>query len=252
MAIAGLATLSNPGGIPSNSIYGPFLWWHAGDLPAGVKVTNQWADRIQGLHLNQMDTSIAPTNDGAGKGVYFDGTTYLTNGTVDLGVFRTNTMQMLIFARDGAAPTTYDVLYYSSDVGTFEGVHIDSSASYGVYYEGNGTGELPLGITAPNGKLVDVIINWTNAASSKANTLSNGVFALTGTGFYTGGSHNVNRVGATPAGGPQKYKGWIEDLIFWTNGVTVTYSSVDYSNAHYFATNSYGTNILGTAYGIYP
>lgn len=68
---------------PTNIANTMFRWWVSLDAAVGVTLSNQIVDRIVGDHLWQMNVASSPTN--AANGIYFSGSTFLTNGAGSVG-----------------------------------------------------------------------------------------------------------------------------------------------------------------------
>lgn len=202
-------------------------WWVASDVPTNHAISNQWADRIQGRLLAQGDPAKQPTN--STQGVYFDGAgnTYLTNVAVHcftpggqnvtvLWVWQVDTTSayQYVWASTGAAP-----------VYAFQ-INSDNSWSYAAGALGDKRSAGPL----PDNQLMDFLARETR--------------------FYTNGVLNTNRadamggsdwgyMGGQGGNGPYPFKGYIRELIVWTNTGQQPVDATTLSNLHYYATNRY-------------
>lgn len=76
MAIAGLASSVSISG-PTNIASGALYWYVSSDVAVGVTLSNQWADRIQGILMQNLSGTLNPTN--SSKGMRFNVNGFCTN-----------------------------------------------------------------------------------------------------------------------------------------------------------------------------
>jgi hypothetical protein len=209
------------------------LWLRLRSSDLAIGAVPSWVDEIQGIQFNQGDATKQPTN--SVNGVWFDGSTmYLTNlaTVIPSGIYSILWVVHLQTAGLGFG----GVLLHRNN----GGINTD-----GYYLGSAGNDVMNQGINAIATTLTDAMGNtkhgdflsidsdvnqycWTNGIltghqNNFANTFT---FDIIG----DGSSHNA------------KYKGYIQELIIWTN-TQVNFrsftNSITVSNIHYYVTNTY-------------
>lgn len=227
MAIAGLA--SSPVGVFPSGMY---LRWVATDVPNNNVVSNQWADRIQGVLLQQGDPTKQPTN--STSGVYFNGTWYLTNVPQAFVAGGGGFAVLVVIDQD---VTTGTQMLITDSTHTGDGIPQFNTGGGSTFWVRGAAGSdfQNLKFVNPGNVLHDIMFTPTNGAAH-ATCFTNGVATPCDIAANTG---QPNMVGfGRESGGTQLYHGWLRELIVWTN--QTSFSSLNVSNIHYYCTNTYG------------
>jgi hypothetical protein len=200
-----------------------------------------------------MDTTVSPTNDPV-FGVYFAGSKWLTNASSPNYINASLKGSLfVVFKLDTSPPATTQRIFYSSDVDWTEGFDIggsDSGDGHSAYMAGDSTGFINLSWTPIVSTMVDTCMVVTNTNGRWQIITNNVIVSGNKNVSGGGGSYNIAWFGRHPhvAFQSEAYlKGWIADVIAYTNQLSTT----DESNLHYYALSLYGTNVIGST-GIYP
>lgn len=190
-------------------------WWVSSDMTVGATVSNQWADRIQGLLWQEGDPSKQPTN--SALGVRFEtSSTILTNSGFDWapsGAQNTGTVA-IVFTYEN--PPNLPILIASQAAGL---MYVDTSSRYNYNFTVQS-------LALPTFTPIDVIMVTTNGTGT---VYTNGVASRTGTIPH----NSITRMGNDTTG--DFLKGYISQFMNYSNGLSP--SAV--SNLHnYFVTNS--------------
>lgn len=221
---------------PTNALpTGIYLWWVASDMPTNVTVSNQWLDRVQGKLMGNDIPSRQPTN--SLKGVYFDGTKWLTNlpgaALISFG------FAVLMIAENDSVSGGQVMIWNNGQGGNQAvGFVFSSGKLYWSYFNGQ---YVDLQYTRPNNYLNDMLFTPTNTEVHTA-FFTNGVSTGVDVPEQNAGSFDISGMGAEPNGTPNSfYHGYIREVIVWTNLTGASWSSGMVSNAHWYATNQYPT-----------
>jgi hypothetical protein len=223
-------------GIPTNQFGFTAYWWHAGDLPNGVTVSNQWHDRVQNLGMTA--NTGAPTNGPCG--VFFNGTTdSLAMGSPTVPLISS---MLIILKRESGGDAAYHLWWDSNPVNKdVNGWRLNSRSAWN--QAANVDAQVDLKATVPADTYIDLLIASTNSSTARAFT--NGV--TTGIQADTATTPNMipAQLGAAFNGSvvDNHFQGCIQDIIIWTNfkgGFSHNFSSTDVSNTHYYAQQMYG------------
>lgn len=229
MAIAGLAS-GPPNFFPS----GMYLRWVASDVPLNNVVSNQWADRIQGVLLQQGDGTKQPTN--SSLGVYFNGTWFLTNVAKTFNAGGGGFAVLAILNQDVTTGTQMGI---TDDTHTGDGIPQFNTGGGSTFWVRGASGSdfQDMKFVNPGNTLHDILFCPTNGAANST-CFTNGVATPC---TIAANSQQPNMVGfGRESGGTQLFHGYLRELIVWTNQASFTFSSVNVSNVHYYATNTYG------------
>lgn len=223
MAITGLA--KGPTDFPS-TIPEMYIRLKSSDLPLNLAVS-AWKDEVSNIYWTNANAGTQFTN--SALGVFLDTGQFLESSTnfVALGV---NDEFLFIFnyVNTSAYETIFGDPNGESLIGLFVG-----AAGFGSVVTGNAVAywsKPALG----DGVFHDCLTIGGNGISSTGYT--NGVASLSYT--PSGGFPRINRIGNNQAGHADQYKGYIAEIIVWTNH-TGAFSSTTISNLHYYATNTY-------------
>lgn len=236
MVLSRLAsTPSSTDGAITSNIPNVYYWWHAGDVATNVVISNQFLDRIQGKLMGQMDPTKQITNHI--KGIHFDNNGFLTNLPSirldqNLASIGLSYMVMIIFEFESLA-TVQMIMTDSTASGRGLYQYNTDNHIYFVNNTFNSLGFLPtignsfdLLFVPTNGQ--SHVSSYTNAINTSVNNNeSSQPFSLAGLGRENGGT--------------QLARGFLRDIVVWTNNTSFSYSSANISNAHWWATNTYKT-----------
>lgn len=214
-----LASASTPDFVTNQGI--ARFYWNWKDLTNGITVSNQWLDRVQSVHLWQMNTTLSPTNSSA-NGVRFNAAQQLTNLTFAYGVGATATGTVfIVFSFEN--PAAFPPISTTADGGSVFGTLIDNSSRLG--YNG-GNGERAESSALPNSATLDVIMTFNNGSVS---FYTNGALSKTDA---SAGTAAVDSFGSDGPGG-DRYQGWFFVYAAYSNVMSAT----GISNLHYWRTN---------------
>jgi hypothetical protein len=229
---------ANVAGIPTNLINYAIYWWHAGDLPNGVTVSNQWHDRIQNAAMGS--NTGAPTNGPCG--VFFNGTSdslAFPGGGVNINI---HCSMMFIIKRESAGDATYQLWWDANPPNAdANGWRLVSRSAWNQKITSDAL--IDLKGTAPADTYIDLLIASTNNPTSVTFAYTNGV--ATSIQSDSAGSTIITpaQLGAAFNGASvdNHFQGCITDVIIWTNlGGSHNFNWTDISNTHYYAKQIYG------------
>jgi len=198
-------------------------------------VSNQWLDRIQGILLQQGDSSKRPTN--SSDGVYFDGTTFLTNNyltSIDPVGSPIYTV-LIVMKRDTGGPDPDSMIAWNSQY-TIAGDGLKFVGKTNFTHQLAGT---PVKFTYTNivSVPIDLLIAGTNFQGDEY-LYTNGI--STGSQGYQLGNDNTHYIwvgAASSSGTPvSHYKGWLRDFVVFTNS---PFTALNISNSHYWVLSTY-------------
>lgn len=214
---------------PTNFAGLAYYWVASDTLIQGTNVTiTNWVDRIQGLIWTNETAGSRPVN--STNGIYFDGSTWMTNSGMILPTVSDNGWYFII-ERTAQTDWWNTFLSRQGQDGGFvfgDGIH---SPKY-IALRGPSSTELA-GSAVPTNKFMTLFLNAHSTAFT-SQFATNGVAALQNFSDNTGPGNFTNVLGrnGTVAFG-YRFTGYIQEIAVWTNQVT--------TNA-WIPLNSYATN----------
>lgn len=208
MVISGLAT-----GFPSIVQNGLAYYWVASDVAVGSTISNQWADRIQGM-LSQNNVSAGPTNAaiGSGAGVWFDSTKpqWLSNDVASVAAPQVAAWWFIV----KPTGTISDHQYIMDQQGTDAAeISIKSSS----FMAGTAQNNFTAAISANN--IYDVFVISTNNGGTYVAIYTNGVTGQVGVQSTTDSVvHQWRLWGTSQAHNTAlSYHGYLMEAAYYTN-----------------------------------
>lgn len=231
MVISGLARsqVADPTNFP---VLQDRMWirLRSNQQPLTNKVAS-WVDEIQAKQFNQGDTTKQPTN-AYPTGLFFDGANdYFTNTT--LTIPSGNVAVFLVLKLLTAGTAFGGVILHDPN----HSVNTD-----GIYLGGANSDLLTRGINSVAAQFTDrlgqtyfgdILLGGDNSTGDYTNNIS-----TTHNIGVLGGSTQIDIIGDGSSHNA-KYKGYMMEIIIWTNIVALNWDSTVRSNLHYYATNTY-------------
>lgn len=225
--LASVAAIEDP-----TEIGNLYRWWVASDVATGQTVSNQLSDRVVGSKLWQMNTTLSPTN--SASGIYFSGSTYLTNDMYAGGV---GDYDVPTAASSYNTGTLFMVIAPSGAAGEEQLLSLGATDNRGPGMNGTNFRYTGLISGGPNsifaiaaGATCEVTMVWSNKVLFY---YTNSILCST----KTTATYDNFTWGAMGRGALGYYKGYVREVGWYTNQV---FGQTDIDKLHKYLTNTYG------------